>query len=685
MAWFEIPSFLSSNEKKKEERPKDVLREGQEAQFEDWFQRLEHERELERLEKQKKINKISFAEPEPTPKPKRSSRFNMMSLRRSMAIIANTLKQQRCKKWLKSFLKLDPRYQILKHFNIVAHRYADASLSTLSYDSPSKQTSQSTFNSEDDPDSSLFLNARFPAAFTVWRPTSKEAIVRMMKGEVTGKGMDVKGKSAKGGCLSGLIPFVQIHNNDHKSKVLRPPKGGRMKIFYKSNSCRFFAEREMNVIAQEMKVAVQSAKRILSKTSSATDEARRNAMKSIVWDVTDFNIYQINETSGEWGLNIAERVFFESYIVRKSVERCKKYESCRPSEPAFQDMNFATTRISNDPRKTANGNYPVVLQTNEDDAISDLYPRSLVVAYQDINTGKVTPVASDFDCFLMGTRAVDYPKPLPPNQIDVMKGLIDEIEKILSEKKEDRSWTQRWLDLLKEKALMGSHKVEVPAYGFGDPKSYKIMEKAVAHFKSNKNGAVCHGAEAFNYVFPQELDEQFLVIMNDFPGNIPWKYVGQMELKGILNKKIDDGFCFPINPKWILADRGWKELYDKMINSKNETTKAAMEVWYPRESGIRERLNELHKKFPKGFSSGRRSLGDDFEGREAMDHANEEFRRYITLQRAKSKLRAALALKPAEKLTRSFYQEPNLTNQELGIFSRFFCDSCLSLGLQKSN
>ena len=79
-------------------------------------------------------------------------------------------------------------------------------------------------------------------------------------------------------------------------------------------------------------------------------------------------------------------------------------------------MNFATTRISNDPRKTATGNYPVVLQLNEDNAISDLYPRFLFVAYQDINTGKATPVASDFDCFLMGTRAVDYPKPLPQNQ-----------------------------------------------------------------------------------------------------------------------------------------------------------------------------------------------------------------------------------------------------------------------------
>jgi len=37
------------------------------------------------------------------------------------------------------------------------------------------------------------------AAFTVWCPTSREAKYQMMKGYVTGKGLDVKGKSARGG------------------------------------------------------------------------------------------------------------------------------------------------------------------------------------------------------------------------------------------------------------------------------------------------------------------------------------------------------------------------------------------------------------------------------------------------------------------------------------------------------
>lgn len=35
--------------------------------------------------------------------------------------------------------------------------------------------------------------------FTVWRPTSEEAIKNMMLGIATGKGLDIKGKSAKKG------------------------------------------------------------------------------------------------------------------------------------------------------------------------------------------------------------------------------------------------------------------------------------------------------------------------------------------------------------------------------------------------------------------------------------------------------------------------------------------------------
>lgn len=41
--------------------------------------------------------------------------------------------------------------------------------------------------------------------FTVWRPTSFDAIKKMMVGEGVGKGLEIKGKSAKCGLLSGEL------------------------------------------------------------------------------------------------------------------------------------------------------------------------------------------------------------------------------------------------------------------------------------------------------------------------------------------------------------------------------------------------------------------------------------------------------------------------------------------------
>ena len=50
--------------------------------------------------------------------------------------------------------------------------------------------------------------------------------------------------------------------------------------------------------------------------------------------------------------------------------------------------------------------------------------------------------------------------------------------------------------------------VAMPKYGFGDPKSYAIMKFAVQRLEDS--GAVRHGAECFNFYFPQELDDEFL-------------------------------------------------------------------------------------------------------------------------------------------------------------------------------
>lgn len=60
------------------------------------------------------------------------------------------------------------------------------------------------------------------SVFTVWRPTSDEAIKNMMKGVATGKGLDIKGKSAKRGNISSYVPFIQIYEESHKVSAGRP-------------------------------------------------------------------------------------------------------------------------------------------------------------------------------------------------------------------------------------------------------------------------------------------------------------------------------------------------------------------------------------------------------------------------------------------------------------------------------
>lgn len=101
---------------------------------------------------------------------------------------------EKTKDWLKSFKTCDPRHQILTYFNDVANEGATGE----------------TKNFERNHISPLLRYLYKASVFTVWRPTSLDAIRRMMLGEGVGKGLDIKGKSAKRGKLSAFVPFMQI-------------------------------------------------------------------------------------------------------------------------------------------------------------------------------------------------------------------------------------------------------------------------------------------------------------------------------------------------------------------------------------------------------------------------------------------------------------------------------------------
>ena len=70
----------------------------------------------------------------------------------------------------------------------------------------------------------------------------------------------------------------------------------------------------------------------------------------------------------------------------------------------------------------------------------------------------------------------------------------------------------------------------------------------------------------------------------------------------ILADKIDEGFAFPLNPKWILCDEGWKDLYDKLLASEAPNVQDALNVWYP--ADVRARIAAISSKHPIAIGYG---------------------------------------------------------------------------------
>ena len=88
--------------------------------------------------------------------------------------------------------------------------------------------------------------------FSVWRPTSMIALRMMLEGRATGKGLNVKGKSARQGELSGFVPFLQISEEAHKHKVGTSPKEARIRVYYQSSESREAALAIFQPVLDEM-------------------------------------------------------------------------------------------------------------------------------------------------------------------------------------------------------------------------------------------------------------------------------------------------------------------------------------------------------------------------------------------------------------------------------------------------
>ena len=102
------------------------------------------------------------------------------------------------------------------------------------------------------------------------------------------------------------------------------------------------------------------------------------------------------------------------------------------------------------------------------------------------------------------------------------------------------------------------------------------------------------------------MDEEFLVISDHLPTrsgqpDLDWQYVDVYQLIDILSVKIDFGYTFPLNPKWVICDKGWKNLWDKLMASSKANSRGALDCWFPKKSGVREKIESIYERFPNGF------------------------------------------------------------------------------------
>ena len=208
--------------------------------------------------------------------------------------------------------------------------------------------------------------------FSVWRPVSNDALRKMWLGEGVGKGLNIKGKSAKMGRLSGFVPFVQISDAAHVAQVEAPPPTARCCVFYGSAKARTVAAAAFEAVLAE----------------SSASAAAANLIKHVDSHAPDAH-----------GLDLPQWLLWEVCVVRSDIRRSAEWATGRASSPELMAMNLEATRERSQPM-------PVVWQA---DSLEPMNAAGLVLAYQET---RVRPVVSDFDGFLCGTRGIAY-FPLP--------------------------------------------------------------------------------------------------------------------------------------------------------------------------------------------------------------------------------------------------------------------------------
>lgn len=400
--------------------------------------------------------------------------------------------------------------------------------------------------------------------FAVYRPTSREAIAKMLDRTAVGKGLNVKGKSAKKNILSGFVPFLQISENSDKCKVEDSPKFARIRVFFQSSWAR--------------DCALNSLKPWEDPSKGLNVPSEPSKPGECVGVALDDRFGHL----GIFGLDVPEIVLRKVYIDDQDISTRAGWETGRQSEPAFMDMNLHAVRERN----------PTMTETvlYQFDQSNPLNPHGLLIAYAEES---VKPVVSDFDTFTVGSHggAVKYEE-LVPEQQALAAWSLDKTAGVLASGCRE-GWNCQWLQVLKSESAHGFHPV-LPRFGFGDATSYELVSSIVDATKDM--GAIRHGAECFNFMFPQELDAEYLVVWEGFPDK-PWAYKNEAELREFMKTMVVEGYVFPINPVWAVRDPGWYEIYTLL----KENHSREMAAWMPPASGIADKIEAIRVRHPDGF------------------------------------------------------------------------------------
>lgn len=77
-------------------------------------------------------------------------------------------------------------------------------------------------------------------------------VLRMLNQTAVGKGLNVKGKSAKRNHLSGFVPFLQISDNKHKRRLGRCPENSRVILYFQTKEQQELAKLELEIVMKDL-------------------------------------------------------------------------------------------------------------------------------------------------------------------------------------------------------------------------------------------------------------------------------------------------------------------------------------------------------------------------------------------------------------------------------------------------